>query len=391
MAFIARMHVVPFFPEYMVKYNLGYAEVGLLLSVFYLAYGLVLVPVGMLADRLSARMLFAWGWIVTGLGIAGSAFSPSYEILLATRALTALGVSMMYPPGVKLITLTFEQNERGKAIGMAEIGVGIGMLVSMTFFPALAGWLAFTSLFAAAAIACLPIAVVSFTMADPQTTARTAAPTGEPASQGQEDRGLLLLKPFWYLVTATTLFYFVMNGMLGWIPTYLEFSGFTKAKAGVITGIINLGQVLSSLPAGGLSDRIGRRTPVIQVGAVMLGAIPAGFLLGGAESLPLLILIIIGAITGVGMGFGIAPSATLAAEMFGQQRSATVTSSTAAAGQVGSALAGALFGWIVDITNSFQYVWIVSLVALAGRIILMELVGEPRHRPALASRARLGR
>lgn len=380
MAFVARMHVVPFFPEYMKIYNLGFAEVGLLLSMFYLAYGLVLVPVGVAADRVSPRLLFAWGWIVTGLGVAGSAFAPSFGILLAARALTALGVSMLYPPSLKLITLTFNQEERGKAIGMSEIGVGAGMLVSMTLFPALSAWVAFTAMFAGAAIACLPVAAMAFSLSDPPAAARPSTqPAGRTGSVTDNPfREVVTDRRFWYLVGSTILFYFAMNGMLGWIPTYLEYSGFSKAGAGVITGAIMMGQVLSSLPAGGLSDKIGRRTPVLQAGALMLAAAPVGFLLIGADALPVAVLMVVGATTGVGMGFGIAPSAALAAELFGPHRSGTLTSSTAAACQIGSALAGSLFGWIVDVTGGFAYVWIVCLVALVGRLVLNELVGEPR-------------
>ena len=393
-AFIARMHIVPFFPEYMRLYDLNYAEAGVMLSVYFIAYGLALVPIGMAADRLSARRLFAWGWIVTGAGIAGVALAPSYAWILVFRVMSGIGVAMLYPPSLKLVSLTFSRQQRGKAIGLLEIGVGIGNLVSMTLYPLLAVWIAFTTLFLAAAVLCLPAGLLSFSLRDPERVAGTTTATAaKPKAAGQEPtseyqapprnrRGLWAERRLWAFLGSTLVLYFVMNGMLAWIPTYLEQIGFDKSGAGLVMGIINTGQVLSSLPAGGISDRIGRRTPVIHAGAVLLGAAPLGFLLAGTGQLPGLALTLLAVLTGVGMGLGIAPSTTLAAELYGTQRSGTVTSANAAVGQLGSALSGALFGWIIDVTQSFVSIWVLCLAGLALRLLLIELVGEPRARVA---------
>src|SRR5690606_23620252 len=71
----------------------------------------------------------------------------------------------------------------------------------------------------------------------------------------------------YWLTLTTTLGLVAANGLLGWVPTYLtDELGQDRATAGLITGLILAGQVLGVYPAGIVSDRIGRRKPVLYVG-----------------------------------------------------------------------------------------------------------------------------
>jgi DHA2 family multidrug resistance protein-like MFS transporter len=99
------------------------------------AYSLVmagLMPaMGALGDRLGHRRVFIVGMILFGLASALAAFAPTAEILIAARALLAVGGAAMMPSTIAIIRTTFQDpKELAFAIGIwasvASGGAAVG-------------------------------------------------------------------------------------------------------------------------------------------------------------------------------------------------------------------------------------------------------------------------
>ncbi|QND52955.1 MFS transporter [Phyllobacterium sp. 628] len=99
------------------------------------AYPLVvagLLPgAGALGDRIGHKKLFAAGLLVFGIASLAAAFSPTSAILIASRALLAVGAAMMMPATLSIVRQTFaNERERAFAIGIwasiASGGAAIG-------------------------------------------------------------------------------------------------------------------------------------------------------------------------------------------------------------------------------------------------------------------------
>ncbi|AEC20903.1 putative methyl viologen resistance protein [Pusillimonas sp. T7-7] len=87
------------------------------------AYGLVvaglLLGMGTLGDRLGHKRLFVVGLLVFGLASLCAAFSTTPALLIASRALLAVGAAMMMPATLSILRLVFtDDSERAMAIGM---------------------------------------------------------------------------------------------------------------------------------------------------------------------------------------------------------------------------------------------------------------------------------
>jgi DHA2 family multidrug resistance protein-like MFS transporter len=102
------------------------------------AYSLVvsgLLPgAGTLGDRLGHKRLFVAGLLVFGLASLGAAYAPSPAVLIAFRALLAVGAALMMPSTLSIIRLTFtDERERALAIGIwaavASGGAAFGPVV----------------------------------------------------------------------------------------------------------------------------------------------------------------------------------------------------------------------------------------------------------------------
>lgn len=102
------------------------------------AYPLVmagLLPtMGTLGDRLGHKRFFAIGLIIFGAASLIAAFAPVASILIAARALLAVGAAMMMPATLSIIRVTFtDAKERSLAIGIwssvSAGGAGLGPIV----------------------------------------------------------------------------------------------------------------------------------------------------------------------------------------------------------------------------------------------------------------------
>ena len=88
-------------------------------------------PPGSLGDRYGRYRFLTIGLAIFGIGSLLSAFAPSANALIATRALMGVGGAFIMPATLSIITNVFtDPAERGKAIGVwagvSALGIGLG-------------------------------------------------------------------------------------------------------------------------------------------------------------------------------------------------------------------------------------------------------------------------
>ena len=93
---------------------------------FALVYGLMVIPMGLLADRGSRVLLLGTGAILWSMGTLMCGFAPTFAWLFAARMLVGLGEAALMPAAVSLIGDSFPENRRGLAMGIFFMGVNAG-------------------------------------------------------------------------------------------------------------------------------------------------------------------------------------------------------------------------------------------------------------------------
>jgi EmrB/QacA subfamily drug resistance transporter len=92
---------------------------------------------GSLGDRLGRRRVFAIGVAIFGVASLACAASRDVQQLIAARAVQGVGAALLVPGSLALISATFPQGERGRAIGTWSGASGITAALG----PVLGGYL----------------------------------------------------------------------------------------------------------------------------------------------------------------------------------------------------------------------------------------------------------
>jgi MFS transporter, PHS family, inorganic phosphate transporter len=116
-------------------WNLGSGRLAILNSTMLAAAFLGATVFGRYADRVGRKRVY---WLVAAVMIAGalgSAFAPSFWMLIAFRFVLGLGVGGDYPVSAVMVSEYANRKDRGKLVGMVfgtqAIGLIIGPLIAL--------------------------------------------------------------------------------------------------------------------------------------------------------------------------------------------------------------------------------------------------------------------
>lgn len=136
--------IIPSFGAIAKDLHLSFTQVGGIVGVFVLGYGVAHVPAGWIAQRFGMRNAMLLGIACETLGAAMSAWAPSYEVLLAGRLVAGVGGAIYFGSALGLTAAWFREHELATANGLVggvafTVGAVIGLFAWGPIAEAL-GW-----------------------------------------------------------------------------------------------------------------------------------------------------------------------------------------------------------------------------------------------------------
>ncbi len=122
-----------------IEKNLGasVAIIQWLVNAYTLCLAALLLIGGAAADRFGRRKMFIVGVSIFAVASLACGLSPNVAVLIAARAVQGAGAALLVPCALALIGASFDEEERGKAIGtwagFSAISAAVG--------PILGGWI----------------------------------------------------------------------------------------------------------------------------------------------------------------------------------------------------------------------------------------------------------
>jgi len=106
---------------------------------FVLFYAIAGIPLGMMADRYSRRLIIFGGIVVWSLATAACGLASSFEELLIARLMVGAGDAALLPAAYSLIADSFERGRLATAMATFSLGSIAGGAISLAIGGALAG------------------------------------------------------------------------------------------------------------------------------------------------------------------------------------------------------------------------------------------------------------
>lgn len=260
------------------------------LSAYFVAYALVLLPGGALVDRFGARRLALIGLAVFAIGAGAGAVVDDFGLLVFTRVIQGVGAGLVSPAALAAAVSGFPAERRGSALGIWGASAGLANLVG----PLLGGLLTVGFGWRADWWALVPMAVLAGWGIERQVprSLRSERATGRQP----------LVNPV--VLTATlvaALTFGVMIGSFFLAEQYLQrTAGFSALGASAALILVAVLVGAGAPVAGRLVDRHGERLPAV-LGFTGTGL---GLAVLGIPGVPLQNLLTILPLVPVGLGLG---------------------------------------------------------------------------------------
>ncbi|MGZ7084629.1 MAG: spinster family MFS transporter, partial [Candidatus Angelobacter sp.] len=241
------------------EFHLTDTEIGWLNTAFTVLYGVVGLPLGRLADKVSRKKLLAIGIAVWALLTASASRINSYSFLVFSRLGVGVGEATAAPTGTSWIGDLFPPERRSKPLALFMLGVPVGGALSFFFSGPIAqrlGWRAAMVAAAAPALLLIPLLLM---LHEPVRGA--SEKHALPADAGSI-WAVLRVPTFWWIAISGALVNFNLYAVGTFFPAFFgRIHHMNVARAGVMTGIVYAaGGVLGGSVAGVWGDRIVKRS-----------------------------------------------------------------------------------------------------------------------------------
>ena len=100
------------------EFQVSARDLGWINTAYVLANVIFLVPASWFVNRIGYKKSFIIGTAILASTAFLAAVSPNYAVLLASRALSGIGVAFLVITGIAIITRVFPPDKRGFAIAI---------------------------------------------------------------------------------------------------------------------------------------------------------------------------------------------------------------------------------------------------------------------------------
>jgi DHA1 family tetracycline resistance protein-like MFS transporter len=372
--------VAPTLPVFVRSFDVGVTAVSLAVSVFALSRLLFAPLGGRFVARCGELPVYLTGLGVLAASTAACGFAAEYWQLLALRVLGGVGSTLFTVSALSMLIRFAPETMRGRATGLWATGFLLGNIVG----PLVGGALLTVSLRAPFLVYATVLLVVV------GATGVLLRGRGGPVDAGVENPPARFRDAVGHSAYRAALVASFANGWavfgvrIALVPLLVvEVLGRSESWAGVALAVFAVGNAATLTLSGRLTDRIGRRPPML-VGLAVSGVATA--LLGLVTTAPLFLAVSL--VAGAGSGLVNPPMNAAVADVIGSgARGGTVLAGFQMAADFGAIVGPVVAGALAESAGysvAFIVTGAIALVALAFWVRAPETLVRQRDEEAAA-------
>ena len=261
-------------------FGLSASSFGSLAAMYFYAYMIMQVPVGMMADTLGARATVTAGMTLAGAGSVLFGLAPGPGFLFLGRFLVGIGVSTVFVSILKVQSQWFREREFATITGVTSLVGNLGGVLAQAPLALVVAVFSWRATFAAIGAFSFLLAGMCWVFIRNRPQDRGWPPINEAQAGGhaapcaKELLGGLKeivrqwrIWPNFILSGLASGLYLAFSGTWG-TPFLKDVYGMSAAAASGIVAYSIYGAMTSSLAVGWISDRIAlRRLPMLVLAA----------------------------------------------------------------------------------------------------------------------------
>ncbi|MBV9231307.1 MAG: MFS transporter [Chloroflexi bacterium] len=362
LSFADRVNMSVVVPVWIVKYHLNPAGAGFVLSIFGWAYAVGLFFAGPIVARWHQKRVIPLGMVLWTAATWLTALIFSVPLFTVTRSLLGLGESTLIPSNTRIASEIFERGDQTKAVSTFYAGSQLGVVVGApiaAFILSRMGWQAVFLVTGAFSIIWL-ILWLPIYRPDKEVIPETeGVPADAEQPGGAKWISLLKQRQTWGLMFGQFGGLYMLYVYVTWLPGMLALQHhFSILSAGWFTSLIFLTSVVMVLLSGWLSDFWLRRGGDLTVvrktfccGGMLLSTISI-VIAAYTQNSEIAIIMLILAISG--HAITTPPSGALSIDLVPRHTVAALFGLQTFFGNIGSAIAPLVTGFLYARTGSFQ-------------------------------------
>ncbi|GEM03148.1 MFS transporter [Halolactibacillus miurensis] len=367
------------------EFGLSNAQLGLVNSVFFLAYAVTQIPFGVLADKVGRKLVISLGFILFGVTTYLSGVASAFGVFMLFRVLTGIGEGAYYGPGYALSTeaIPTKKLTLGTAIinsGMA-FGTSLGYLLSSKLV--LENGAHWSQPFYIMAVPTVILGILYYTLLKEKIVrpedqgkeeVNNSDATQAVASEKVSFKSIITNKNL--VVTFILVFCSIYANfvIITWLPRFLQVErGFAGTSVGFISSLVPWASIPGALILARLSDKY-KTTKKFIYFLVPLSIITSFGIAFVTDRTLLIVALIVYGLTGK-----LALDPILVAFVTKNAPKSSLSTTLSAynfIGMSGAILAPYITGWIADTTGSMKVGFYLASVLLTIGMIIFVLVAK---------------
>ncbi|MGI4861592.1 MAG: MFS transporter [Janthinobacterium lividum] len=362
-------------------FHLGPAQLGVVLSSFYLSYALMQIPGGWLADRFGSKVVVMTAIVLWSVFTILTGFAWSLTSLLVIRFVFGFGEGGYPPATLKGIAEAYPRAERPKMTGFMMSSNYVGSFLAPLIIAPLiiyAGW--------RQAFFMMGVVGIVFAIGYLLTVRRTVDDTNQAASTTDSldlkvsKKELLRMPLLWKILIVWFGLSLVNKGLDAWMPTYLLTARGLNLKAvGLLVPLPFITASIATAMGGWVMTRYfdGREKYLMMGGCILTGIFL--YLMYNAQSIAGVIAF--QSIVYFFKSFVFATAFALPTKVLGKRLIGTGTGMINFGGQMAGFVAPLVIGGLVSYYKTYDaaFMFLVAATAVAAVVSMTINAGKVRE------------
>ena len=324
---------------------------------------------GWMIDRYGPRRLMLAGILMGGIALIGLSQVTALWQFYLFYVFNALGYMCGGPLPNQVLTSRWFNKSRGKAMGFAYLGIGVGGMLVPQIAKALNihfGW------HNALMILGIIMIAIAFPMAwiVKENPPESLAGTIKAEEPKVPLRTMLKSRAFYLLVIGSTCSIAAVSGTSQNLKLFFSIDlKYTQSEAANVISLVLLASILGRILMGWLADRFPKKYVMILIYTFVAGSIPLLYFASSPG-----IIYVFALIFGIGLGGDYMIIPLMAAELFGVKVMGRIMGLVLTSDGIAEALSPMLVGWLRDRGGSYANGFAALIVfAIIGIITIAML------------------